>query len=211
MYAFQLSFPFPGVVPAFLHIVQNRKILRSDLIIHFFWHQFQPAMFPALFFLNSLADCALKHISSLIQLKNRQQIRKRFKQRECSPASSQRFFSIWPCKLLSAYKRWIDRVWHRCRNEWHRPGLTQPALLPMTLHRQMVQKKVILLSAHTCTSSLNGLYVLKYQSPSNTWLLVESSTTLSMNAQNKTDAASTAQNTNKQATIYPCKPQSNYF
>lgn len=71
MYAFQLSFPFPGVVPAFLNIVQNRKILRSDLIIHFFWHQFQPAMFPALFFLNSLADHALKHISSLIQLKDK--------------------------------------------------------------------------------------------------------------------------------------------
>lgn len=211
MYAFQLSFPFPGVVPAFLNIVQNRKILRTDLIIHYFWHQFQPAMFPALFFLNSLADYALKHISSLIQLKDRQQICKRFKQREHSPASSQRFFSTWPCKLLSAYKRWIDRVWHRCRNEWHRPGLTQPALLPVTLHRQMVQKKVILLSAHTCTSSLNGLYMLKYQAPPNTWLFVESSTTLSMNTQNKTDAASTAQNTSKQATIYPCKPQPNYF
>lgn len=36
MYAFQLSFPFPGVVPAFSNIVQNRKILRNDLIIHFF-------------------------------------------------------------------------------------------------------------------------------------------------------------------------------
>lgn len=136
---------------------------------------------------------------------------KRFKQRECSPASSQRFFSTWPCKLLSAYKRWIDRVWHRCRNEWHRPGLTQPALLPMTLHRQMVQKKVILLSAHTCTNSLNGLYVLKYQSSSNTWLFVESSTMLSVSTQNKNDATSTALNTNKQATIHPCNPQSNYF
>lgn len=141
MYAFQLSFPFPGVVPAFLNIVQNRKILRNDLRIHFFWHQFQPTMFPTLFFLNSLADCALKHISSLIQWKDRQQICKRFKQRECSPASSWRFFSTWPCKPLSTDKRWTDRVWHRCRNEWHRPGLTQPALLPMTLHRQTVQKK----------------------------------------------------------------------
>lgn len=211
MYAFQLSFPFPGVVPAFLNIVQNRKILRNDLIIHFFWHQFQSTMFPALLFLNSLADYAPKHITSWSRGKDRQQIWKRFKQRECSPASSQRFFSTWPCKLLSAYKRWIDRVWHRCRNEWHRPGLTQPALLPMTLHRQMVQKKVILLSAHTCTSSLNGLYVLKYQSSSNTWLFVESSTMLSVNTQNKTNATSTAQNTNKQAAIHPCNPQSNYF
>lgn len=145
MYAFQLSFPFPGVVPAFLNIVQNRKILHNDLIIlfFFFWHQFQPTMFPTLFFLNSLADYTLKHTSSLIQLKDRQQICKRWKtQKECSPASSQRFFSTWPCKLLSAYKRWIDRVWHRCRNEWHRPGLTQPLLLPMTLHRQTVQKKL---------------------------------------------------------------------
>lgn len=141
MYAFRLSFPFPGVVPAFLHIVQNRKILRNGLIIHFFWHKFQPTMFPALFFLSSLADCALKHITSLIQWKGRQQTCKRFKQRKCSPASSQRFFSTWPCKLLSTYKRWIDRVWHRCRKEWHRPELTQPALLPMTLHQQTVQKK----------------------------------------------------------------------
>lgn len=79
-------------------------------------------------------------------------------QRECSSASSQRFFSTWPCKLLSTYKIWIDWVWHRCRNEQHRPGLTQPALLPMMLHRQTVQKKVILLNAHTCTSTLSGLY-----------------------------------------------------
>lgn len=37
MYAFQLSIPFPGVVPAFLNIVQNRKILHNDLIILFFF------------------------------------------------------------------------------------------------------------------------------------------------------------------------------
>lgn len=48
MYAFQLSFPFPGIAPAFLNIVQNRKILRNDLIIHCFWQQLQPAMFPSL-------------------------------------------------------------------------------------------------------------------------------------------------------------------
>lgn len=70
MYAFQLSFPFPGIAPAFLNIVQNRKILRNDLIIHCFWQQFQPTMFPSLFFLNSLADYMLKQISSLIQLKD---------------------------------------------------------------------------------------------------------------------------------------------
>lgn len=70
MYAFQLSFPFPGIAPAFLNIVQNRKILRNDLIIHCFWQQFQPTMFPSLFFLNSLADYTLKQISSLIQLKD---------------------------------------------------------------------------------------------------------------------------------------------
>lgn len=70
MYAFQLSFPFPGIAPAFLNIVQNRKILRNDLIIHCFWQQFQPTMFPSLFFLNSQADYTLKQISSLIQLKD---------------------------------------------------------------------------------------------------------------------------------------------
>jgi len=70
MYAFQLSFPFPGIAPAFLNIVQNRKILRNDLIIHCFWQQFQPTMFPSLFFLNSLAGYRLKKISSLIQSKD---------------------------------------------------------------------------------------------------------------------------------------------
>lgn len=70
MYAFQLSFPFPGIAPAFLNIVQNRKILRNDLIIHCFWQQFQTTTFPSLFFLNSLADYTLKQICSLIQLKD---------------------------------------------------------------------------------------------------------------------------------------------
>lgn len=143
MYAFQLSFPFPGVVPAFLHIVQNRKILRNDLIIHFFWHKFQPTMFPALFFLSSLAGCALKHITCLIQWKDRQKTNLQKVQTERVLPSQLTEISLnWPCKLLSTYKRWIDRVRHRCRNEWHRPGLTQPAVLPMTLHRQTVQKKL---------------------------------------------------------------------
>lgn len=70
MYAFQLSFPFPGIAPAFLNIVQNRKILRNDLIIHCFWQQVESTMFPSLFFLNSLAGYTLKQIRSLTQLKD---------------------------------------------------------------------------------------------------------------------------------------------
>lgn len=46
----------------------------------------------------------------------RQQISKRFKQRKCPLAKFTWIFSSWPCKLLSAYKRQIDAVWHRCRS-----------------------------------------------------------------------------------------------
>lgn len=92
MYAFQLSFPFPGVVPAFLNIVQNRKILRNDLIIHFFWHEFQPTMFPALLFLNSLADYALKHTTSWFRGKDRQQIWKKVQTERVFPSQLTEIF-----------------------------------------------------------------------------------------------------------------------
>lgn len=91
-YAFQLSFSFPGIAPAFLNIVQNRKIVRNDLIIHCFWQQFQPTMFPSLF-LNSLVDYRLKQIPDPVK---RQQICKRFTQRKCSSASSHSFSQLDP-------------------------------------------------------------------------------------------------------------------
>lgn len=212
MYAFQLSFPFPGVVPAFLHIVQNRKILRNDLIIHFFWHKFQPTMFPALFFLSSLAGCALKHITCLIQWKDRQKTNLQKVQTE----------RVLPSQLTEIFLNLtLQTVKHLQKMDWQGTAQMQKWMAQARADSASSAandtasadgaKKVILLSAHTCTSSLNGLYMLKYQSSSNTWLSVESSTMLSMNTQNQTDATSTAQNTNKQATIYPCNPQSNYF
>lgn len=213
MYAFQLSFPFPGVVPAFLNIVQNRKILRSDLIIHFFWHQFQPAMFPALFFLNSLADHALKHISSLIQLKDKTTNLQKVQTEGMCPSQLTEIFLNLTLQTVKCLQK-MDWQGMAQMQKWMaqaRADSASTAANDTASAEGAKKKKVILLSAHICTSSLNGLYVLKYQSPPNTWLFVESSTMLSVNTQNTTDAASTAQNTNKQATIYPCNPQSNYI
>lgn len=56
------------------------------------------------------------------------------------PSQFTQVFSTWPCKLLSTYKRQLDTVWHRHRNEWHRPGLPKTAILLMTPHHQTVRK-----------------------------------------------------------------------
>lgn len=65
-----------------------------------------------------------------------------------------------------------------------------------------------------CTSAPYGLYTLRYQSSFDMLdMFMEPNTHIykHMQTQNKTNATSNAQNTNKQATAYPYNPQSNYF
>ena len=45
-------------------------------------------------------------------------------------------------------------VWHRCRNERHRPGLPKTVLLPMTQHHQTVRKSCFIECTYTHKSSI---------------------------------------------------------
>lgn len=111
MYAFQLSFPFPGIAPAFLNIVQNRKILRNDLIIHCFWQQVQSTMFPSLFFL-SLAGYTLEQIRSLTQLKHNKSAKGSSRERASQPAHAD---------FLNLTLRTVDECVQKA--DWH--GMAQ--------------------------------------------------------------------------------------
>lgn len=167
-------------------------------------------MFPALFFLNSLAGCAeTHHLPDPVK-------------RQTTNLQKVQTERVFPSQLTEIFLNLtLQTVKCLQKMDWH--GMAQ-------MQKWMAQARADSAStAANDTASADGakksyfiectymhklsewIIVLKYQSSSNTWLLVESSTMLSMNIQNKTDATGTAQNTNKQATIHLCNPQSNYF